>query len=200
MAVARDLQRQAEQRHRRDRRRRDVGRHGLRGHEQCRRDEFAPDRRAQRQRHVDRASGRRALGLSRAPRLRPRLSSAAQGLPSDRQAHADRKCSSSAQWRWRNMRAASSPAARCSTNSASSMSARSTATTSIICCRCWKTCATPRTGRSSFTSSRRRAKATSRRKNPPTNITASSSSTSPPARSRSRSRPRPPIRRFSAKA
>ncbi len=41
-------------------------------------------------------------------------------------------------WRWRNMRAASSPAARCSTSSASSMSARSTATISIICCRCCK--------------------------------------------------------------
>ena len=44
----------------------------------------------------------------------------------------------SARWRWKNMRAASSPAARCSTNSASSMSARSTATISIICCRCCK--------------------------------------------------------------
>ena len=46
MAVARDLDGQEEQRHRRDRRRRDVGRHGLRGDEQCRRDEFAPDRRS----------------------------------------------------------------------------------------------------------------------------------------------------------
>src|SRR5688572_21346415 len=36
MAVARDLQ-GGRQRHRRDRRRGDVGRHGLRGHEQCRR-------------------------------------------------------------------------------------------------------------------------------------------------------------------
>ena len=41
-------------------------------------DGFAPDRRAQRQRHVDRAAGRRAVGLSRAPRLRPWLSPRAQ--------------------------------------------------------------------------------------------------------------------------
>ena len=44
-------------------------------------------------------------------------------------------CSRSARWRWRNMRAASSPAARCSRSSASTTSARSTATTSTTCCR-----------------------------------------------------------------
>ena len=38
--------------------------------------------------------------------------------------------------RSRNMRAAWSPAARCSRSSASTMSARSTATISTICCRC----------------------------------------------------------------
>ena len=60
-------------------------------------------------------------------------SRAPQDLPPSRQGACRRRCCRSARWRWRNMPAASSPAARCSTNSASSMSARSTATTSIIC-------------------------------------------------------------------
>jgi 1-deoxy-D-xylulose-5-phosphate synthase len=53
---------------------------------------------------------------------------------------------------WRNMRAASSPAARCLRNLAFSMWGRSTATISITCCRFCATCATPRTARSSSTS------------------------------------------------
>ncbi len=64
----------------------------------------------------------------------------------------------------RNSRAASGPAARCSRNSASFTSARSTAITSTICCRCCAMSAMPRTARSSFMSSRRRARATRRRK------------------------------------
>ncbi len=74
-------------------------------------------------------------------------------------------------------RAVMSPAARCSRSSASIMSGRSTATISIICSRCCATCATPSSGPFWCTSSRRRAKATRRRKRLPTNITASSNST-----------------------
>ena len=74
MAVARDLRGRHQQRHRRDRRRRDVRRHGLRGDEQRRRDESAADRHPQRQRHVDRAAGRRDVGLSVAAVLRQDLS------------------------------------------------------------------------------------------------------------------------------
>ena len=39
---------------------------------------FAPDRRSQRQRHVDRAADRRDVGLSRAPRHQPHLPIAAR--------------------------------------------------------------------------------------------------------------------------
>ena len=67
-----------QRRHRGDRRRRDVGRHGLRGDEQRRRPALAPDRHSQRQRHVDRAADRRDVGLSGAPRLQPHLSLAAR--------------------------------------------------------------------------------------------------------------------------
>src|SRR5258705_257630 len=63
--------RQAEEReaplHRRDRRRRDVGRHGVRGHEQRRRDGRRSPRDPQRQRDVDLAAGGRADQLPRAP-------------------------------------------------------------------------------------------------------------------------------------
>ena len=55
--------RRHQQRDRGDRRRLDVGWHGLRGDEQRRRDELAPYRHSQRQRHVDRAAGRRHVRL-----------------------------------------------------------------------------------------------------------------------------------------
>jgi 1-deoxy-D-xylulose-5-phosphate synthase len=51
-------------RHLGNRRRRDVGRHGLRGAQQCRRARCAADRDPQRQRHVDRAADRRDERLS----------------------------------------------------------------------------------------------------------------------------------------
>ncbi len=53
------------------------------------------------------------------------------------------------------------------------MSARSTVTISTISCRCFATSATPPTGRSSCTSSPRRARAIRRRRRRPTNSTAS---------------------------
>lgn len=46
-------------------------RHGLRGDEQCGRAALAPDRGAERQRHVDRAAGRGALGPSLAAPVGP---------------------------------------------------------------------------------------------------------------------------------
>ena len=59
--------------HRGDRRRRDVGRHGLRGDEQRRRDGRRPAGDPQRQRDVDLAAGRRADQLPRAPALGPHV-------------------------------------------------------------------------------------------------------------------------------
>ena len=120
MAVARDLGGKIQQRDRGDRRRRDVGRHGLRGDEQCRRHELAPDRHPQRQRHVDRAAGRRAVGLSGAARspaaptrsLREIGKQLAHKMPK-------RFLEKKARRRSRNMPAACSPAARCSRSSAS---------------------------------------------------------------------------------
>ena len=145
MAVARDLAGARPQRRLRDRRRRHVGRHGLRGDEQCRRAQRAADRHPQRQRHVDRAAGRRHVGLSGAADLRPDLS--ARCATSASSSRSTCRSSSSRRPRApRNSRAASGPAARCSRSSASITSARSTATTSIICCRCCATCATPRPG------------------------------------------------------
>ena len=69
---ARPRRREA-QRRVRDRRRRHVGRHGLRGHEQRRRPQRAPDRHPQRQRHVDRAARRRAFQLPRPHHLERHL-------------------------------------------------------------------------------------------------------------------------------
>ena len=91
MAVARDLARRQPQRHRRHRRRRHVGRHGLRGDEQCRRARCPADRHPQRQRHVDRAADRRDERLSGAARLRPHLSRLAR-----HRQEADRAISASA--------------------------------------------------------------------------------------------------------
>ena len=61
-----------------DRRRRDVGGHGLRGDEQRRRHGVAADRHPQRQRHVDRAADGRDVGLSGPPRHQPHLPVAAR--------------------------------------------------------------------------------------------------------------------------
>ncbi len=67
-----------QQRDRRDRRWRAQRRHGLRGDEQCGRFALAPDRGAERQRHVDRAARRRAVGPSLAAPVGPPLCHAAQ--------------------------------------------------------------------------------------------------------------------------
>ena len=82
------------QRHRRDRRRRDERGHGLRGDEQCRRPPHPPDRRAERQRHVDRAAGGRDERLSVAadvvaqlPRLARARHQDGQALPARDRAH-----------------------------------------------------------------------------------------------------------------
>ena len=119
----------------RHRRRRHVGRHGLRGDEQCRRAEFAPDRHPERQRHVDRAAGRGDGRLSGAALLRPRLSLAPRHRQATGATAAERSWKSARSAR-RNTRAAWGPAARSSRSSASTMSARSTGTISTICCRC----------------------------------------------------------------
>ena len=77
------------QRRRRDRRRRDVGRHGLRGDEQRWRHARAAHRDPQRQRDVDRPAGRRAVGLSRPARLGGHLSHRARDHQAARQAPAE---------------------------------------------------------------------------------------------------------------
>ena len=82
--------------------------------------------------------------------------------------------------------AAMSPAARCSRSWASIMSARSTATISITCCRCCGTCATPRRADPRPCRDAEGQGLRAGRGLEPTSITASSSSTSRPA-----SRPRP---------
>jgi 1-deoxy-D-xylulose-5-phosphate synthase len=190
MAVARDLKGAQEQRRRRHRRRRHVGRHGLRGDEQCRRAGRPADRHPQRQRHVDRPADRRDERLSRrgsSPAtyrsLREPPSRLAKKLP---------KFFTRRRAAPRNTPAASGPAARCSRNWASTMSARSTATISTTCCRCCATCATPHRGPDPRPCRHQKGKGYAPAEAPPTSITASTSSTSSPAR-----RPRrPPTRRL----
>ena len=109
-----------------DRRRRHVGRYGLRGDEQCRRARHAPDRDPERQRHVHCAAGRRDEQLSVADRqfevlpVGPSLGQAS-GRTAAPEACRPRPSGP------RSTRVPWSPAARCSRNSASSTSARSTA-------------------------------------------------------------------------
>ena len=107
--------------------------------------QLAADRHPQRQRHVDRAAGRRDVGLSARAAVGPHLPEAARHRQAARapaaEVHRGRARSAP-----RNTPAASGPAARCSRSSASTMSARSTATISTTCCRCCGTCATPRQG------------------------------------------------------
>ena len=151
MAVARDLAGEKRQCHRRDRRRRDVGRHGLRGDEQCRRDEFAPDRHPQRQRHVDRAAGRRDVGLSGAADLRPHLSVAARDRQAARAAPAEVRRGEGAARRGicarhRDRRHAVRGARLLLCRPDRRPQSRSPAAGAA------RTCATPRTARSSFTS------------------------------------------------
>ena len=88
MAVARDLAGGNNHVDRRDRRRRDERRHGLRGDEQCRRAAQPADRRPERQRHVDRPAGRRDVGTSLAPAVGPALPVAAQSRPHGRRSAA----------------------------------------------------------------------------------------------------------------
>ena len=105
----------------------------------------AADRHPQRQRHVDRAAGRRDVRLSGAARLRPHLS-ALRDVGKQLAKHLPKQLGPRHHAARPSTRAASSPAARCSRSSASTTSARSTATISTTCCRCCATCATPRSG------------------------------------------------------
>ena len=104
------------------------------------------------------SSGKYLTLAAARPALRPQAARAAPHRPRARP---------------RNMPAAWRPAARCSRNWASIMSARSTATMSSCWSRSSRMSATPTRGRCWSTSSPRRARAMARPRRRPTNITAS---------------------------
>ncbi len=190
MAVARDLAGRQQQRRVRDRRRRHVRRHGLRGHEQRRRAQRAPDRHPQRQRHVDRAAGRRAVDLSRPHLLERHLPALARGRQAARQEAAQEL---GAPRRPRRGVHAHLLDRRHAVRGAGLLLRRAhrRPRPQRAAARCCATCATPSRGRSSCTSSPRRARATRRPRPPTTSTTASTASTSSPAR-RSSAKPNAP--------
>ncbi len=199
MAVARDLRGRHQQRRLRDRRRRHERRHGLRGHEQRRRAQRAPDRHPQRQRHVDRAAGGRAVELPRPHHLERHLPAVPRGRQAARQAAAEvlggegrprRGVHAHLLDRRHAVRGAGLLLRRADRRAQPQRAAD----------RCSRTCATPSAGRSWCTWSPRRARATRRRRRPTTSITASTASTSSPARRWRPSPTRRPTPRCSPRA